>query len=231
MAEKKNPLKAIWNSVKSVPKAALKPIDAGRQKGLTAINPTWQLEKMTELFGPVGVGWTIRYVKEPIVDIEITGEKIVQIDAYIKIKVDGEWSEEVQGFGSGKLVAKESKGYYVDDDVWKKASTDAISNALNKWGVGADVRFKNAEENKYTAPKGEPVNELKPIKPVGEKLGNDEIITKEQAEHLESVLDKAHKKIPDMLDWINGSREGEQAEDITQLTYGEYAQIVGKFKE
>lgn len=47
----------IYNAVREVPKEAQKPITAGRLKGMTDINPMWRIKKLTELFGPCGVGW------------------------------------------------------------------------------------------------------------------------------------------------------------------------------
>ena len=47
----------IYNQVREVPKEAQKSIGAGRLKGMTDINPMWRIKKLTEVFGPVGIGW------------------------------------------------------------------------------------------------------------------------------------------------------------------------------
>ena len=47
-----------WNKVKTPPKEALKEIKGGRLNGFTDIDPMWRMQKMTEVFGPVGIGWT-----------------------------------------------------------------------------------------------------------------------------------------------------------------------------
>lgn len=40
-----------------VPNEAKTPITGGRLNGKTNINPMWRIKALTELFGPVGIGW------------------------------------------------------------------------------------------------------------------------------------------------------------------------------
>ena len=47
----------IYNAVREVPPEAQKPIAGGRLKGMTDINPMWRLKRLTEMFGPCGLGW------------------------------------------------------------------------------------------------------------------------------------------------------------------------------
>lgn len=47
----------IYNKARVVPGEAKKPIQAGRLKGMTDINPMYRIKTLTELFGPCGVGW------------------------------------------------------------------------------------------------------------------------------------------------------------------------------
>ena len=47
----------IYNRVRHVPDEAKKAISAGRLKGMTDINPMWRIKKLTEEFGPCGIGW------------------------------------------------------------------------------------------------------------------------------------------------------------------------------
>ena len=46
-----------YNMGRSVPDSALKPIAAGRLKGMSDINPMWRIKMLTKMFGPAGVGW------------------------------------------------------------------------------------------------------------------------------------------------------------------------------
>ena len=46
-----------YNQLRTVPEVAKKPIGGGRLKGMTDINPMWRIKRITEVFGPVGIGW------------------------------------------------------------------------------------------------------------------------------------------------------------------------------
>lgn len=48
---------SIYDQARKVPQDAIKPIQAGRLKGFSDINPMWRIKKMTEMFGPCGIGW------------------------------------------------------------------------------------------------------------------------------------------------------------------------------
>ena len=47
----------IYENHRKVPDTAIKPIQAGRLKGMSDINPMWRIKALTEEFGPCGIGW------------------------------------------------------------------------------------------------------------------------------------------------------------------------------
>lgn len=145
----------IYNAVRKVPDNAKKPIQGGRLKGKTDINPTWRIKVLTEQFGPCGIGW---YYKETKQWTEVYGDEIcafVNIELYIK--VDGEWSMPIFGTGGNMLAQKEKSGIYVSDECFKMATTDALSVACKQLGIGADV-YWHEDATKYDAQKKEEVN-------------------------------------------------------------------------
>ena len=145
----------IYNNLRSVPKDAKKPIQGGRLKGKTDINPMWRIKALTEQFGPCGIGW---YYKETKQWTEVYGDEIcafVNIELYIK--VDGEWSMPIFGTGGNMLAQKEKSGIYVSDECFKMATTDALSVACKQLGIGADVYWKD-DGTKYDAEKQEEMN-------------------------------------------------------------------------
>ena len=163
----------IYNQVREVPKEAQKSIGAGRLKGMTDIKPMWRIKKLTEVFGPVGIGWYYeieRMWKDEGSDGAITAN--VEIKLYVKY--DGEWSEPIQGIGGSMLVAKESKGLYTNDECYKMALTDAISVACKALGMGADV-YWDKDNTKYNDVKKTNFNEQKApeFHPAGEQLPFD----------------------------------------------------------
>ena len=104
----------IYNQIKSVPDKAQKQIKGGRLNGMTDIKPMWRIEKLTELFGICGFGWKAPITNREIID-GANGEKIAIVDINLYIKLDGEWSEPIQGTGGSTFVANETKGLYTSD--------------------------------------------------------------------------------------------------------------------
>lgn len=176
----------IYNKAKEVPNEAQKKITGGRLNGMTDIKPMWRIEKLTELFGPCGIGW-----KAPIKSKEIiegaNGEKIAIVDIDLFYKYEGEWSEAVAGTGGSSFIANESKGLYTSDECFKMAYTDALSVACKSLGIGANVywgdsKYANKEEDK-------------------KENKNKEIETKEQAEQYKITFGKhAGKTIKELVE-------------------------------
>ena len=84
----------IYNNVKEVPKNAQKEIKAGRLKGMTDINPQWRIEKLTEVFGPVGIGWFAKEIKREFFD-GANEEKMPKIPKETKCKTKKSSSKDV----------------------------------------------------------------------------------------------------------------------------------------
>ena len=153
----------IYNKTRAVPKEAQKPIGAGRLKGMTDINPMWRIKTLTELFGPCGIGWyyeveekwteNVYYTHDGETDKHLE-EQIanIMISLYIKDPTTGEWSKPITGVGGSKIVSLEKNGFYVDDEAFKKAQTDALSVACKNLGIGADV-YWDKDSDKYIDPK------------------------------------------------------------------------------
>ena len=145
----------IYNQVRSVPEHALKRIEAGRLKGKSDINPMFRIQKLTEVFGPVGFGWYTEVTRKWTETSE-NGEQAVFVDLNLYVRRDGEWSKPIHGTAGNKLVTLEKKwengemliNPYLDDEAYKKAYTDAISVAAKALGVGADVYWE-ADKTKY----------------------------------------------------------------------------------
>ena len=113
------------------------------------INPVWRWKRMTEVFGPAGVGWG---TQDETVTYQPAGDG--QVLVYVTLKVwyrqdDGEPAVTPLGVG-GDFVAKQTKyGLGADDEAVKKATTDAIGNAMKFIGVGADIFLGQFEDSKY----------------------------------------------------------------------------------
>ena len=137
----------IYEECRMVPKNAQKPISAGRLKGKTDINPMLRIKKLTELFGPCGIGWY--YDVDKKWTEEAGGEIAAFVDINLYIKSGEEWSKPIHGTGGSMLAANEKGGLHLSDECYKMATTDAISVACKQLGIGADV-YWSADNTKYT---------------------------------------------------------------------------------
>ena len=152
---------AIYDKARAVPQEAQKTIKGGRLNGFTDINPMWRIKRLTEMFGPCGVGWWYEITDKRIVEDALTGQKAAFMDIMLYY-VDPETqhaSHGIPGTGGSSFVAKESKGLYRSDECFKMALTDAISVAAKALGVGADIYYAK-DRDKYTATVDEPDSEL-----------------------------------------------------------------------
>lgn len=158
----------IYNKLKEVPKEAQKPITGGRLNGMIDIKPMWRIEKLTEVFGICGIGWKTKIKNKEILE-GANGEKIAIVDIDLYVKIDGEWSDAIEGTGGSSFVTNETKGLYTSDECFKMAYTDAISVACKSLGMGADIYWGDSKYNKQ-----------------------QEITTKEQAEQYKIDFGKKH---------------------------------------
>lgn len=153
---------ALWDSWRSVPNEAQKPIRGGRLNNMTDISPMWRYHVLTNTFGPCGKGWYFEIREkwqEPV------GEEIhcqVMVALYYALDT-GEWSKPVLGVGGNKLLSKERNGSYASDEGYKMALTDALSVCCKMLGIGADVYW--GEGSKYTRNNGTPQPEEEPDAP------------------------------------------------------------------
>lgn len=139
----------LFRQFEKTPEEAKKPIEAGRLKGFTDINPMWRFKRLTEVFGPCGVGWKFVITDKQIVP-GADGVVSAFVDILLFYKINGEWSDGIPGTGGSSFVAKESKGLYTSDECFKMALSDAIGTACKALGMSADIYFSK-DRSKYTS--------------------------------------------------------------------------------
>ena len=126
----------------------MKTIQAGRLKGKSDINPQWRLEALTDLFGPVGIGWYTEITRREYRE-GANGEIACFVDINLYVMNGTEWSKPITGTGGSMFVAKEKNGMYTSDEAEKMAYTDAISVACKAIGIASNV-YRGLTDTKYT---------------------------------------------------------------------------------
>lgn len=140
----------VWAALSQTPKEAQKPIQAGRLKGFTDINPMWRFKVLTQTFGTVGIGWKYEIVRTWL-ESGAEGEVKAMAEVNLYIRNGEAWSDAIPGLGGSSFVTKESKGLYTSDECYKMALTDAIGTACKALGMSADIYY-DKDRTKYTAP-------------------------------------------------------------------------------
>lgn len=138
----------FYEAGRKVPQEAQKAFNNGKFSG-TDINPMWRIKKLTELFGPAGIGWYTEILSERSEKL-MDDSVIAVVDLNLYIRVDGEWSKPIYGTGGNVLVSSGKRGVTSSDEGYKMAYTDALSVACKALGIGADVYFEK-DKSKYTA--------------------------------------------------------------------------------
>ena len=177
---------------------AQKPIEAGRLKGFTDINPMWRFKRLTEVFGPVGIGWKFVITDKQIIP-GADGVVSAFVDILLYYKHNGEWSEGIPGTGGSAFVAKESKGLYTSDECFKMALSDAVGTACKALGMSADIYFSK-DRSKYTTAQDVPETKMETF---DDAVGFVFDFGKYQGETLGDVW----KKDFGYIRWLNGNEK------------------------
>lgn len=144
---------ALWEKLGKTDPAHTKGFKRGGGFSGTAIKPMWSYKRMTEEFGPCGTGWG---VGEPVFQVVPGDNREVLVYCTVSIWY-GEDRKPVYGVGGDKIVThikanaqyNRPERWENDDEAFKKAFTDAITNALKMIGVGADVHMGLFDDSKY----------------------------------------------------------------------------------
>ena len=141
----------IYNQARSVPAEAKKAITAGRLKGMTDVNPMYRIKRLTEMFGPCGIGWWYEITDKQIVYDELSNQKAAFVDIllYFVDPETGAVCHGIPGTGGAAFVAQERNGAYLSDECFKMALTDALSVACKALGIAADV-YWDKDRTKYS---------------------------------------------------------------------------------
>ncbi len=114
----------------------------------TAIKPIYTEQKMTEAFGPCGIGWGF---SEPTFQLVPGSDGQTAVYCWLTLWYvhDGARSAGIPGVGGDFVIVKQSSGLRTDDEAFKKAFTDAIGNAMKHLGMSADVHMGRFDDSKY----------------------------------------------------------------------------------
>jgi len=129
----------IWDSLCKTNPDYTRSVPSSYGKKITSIDPMYQIQCMTETFGPVGLGWkyNVKYTYQ---------DNLVFAEVSIHYCVHDNWFEYGPVCSVQNLYKKNGT---LDDEAPKKAMTDAMTKAFSHLGMSADVFLGKFDDSKY----------------------------------------------------------------------------------
>jgi hypothetical protein len=145
----------VWDAVAQTDPDFTKLVSYGRK--FTAIDGYYNVLRATELWGPFGEGWGYDLKEETIF---YPGVAIVTAKVKLTLWYGDGQTRRVCGpvIATNQLVS--DKGH-VDDEAFKKATTDALTKTLSYLGFSADVFLGAFDDNRYVEKRKEEVKAAK----------------------------------------------------------------------
>jgi len=162
--------KALWRRVFTTDPKAVKPI-TGKQYSGNSPKPYWIVERLTDEFGPCGIGWGFDIVSERME--HLPEENVLHI-AVVRFWYEmGGKRGALEQIGQTKAAYRTSKGtMLVDEDAPKKSVTDALVKCASYLGFAGDIFSGRWDDSRYVAEANkewrererEPANDEGPVK-------------------------------------------------------------------
>lgn len=138
--------KALWKRAFMTDPRAVKPITGKQYKG-NSPRPYWIVERLTDEFGPCGIGWGFTILSERMERLTETDVLHVAV-VRMWFVMDGKRGEFEQ-IGQTKAVYQSKNGTMVDEDAPKKSVTDALVKCASYLGFAGDIFSGMWDDSKY----------------------------------------------------------------------------------
>lgn len=145
--------KALWVRAFTTDPRAVKPITGKQYKG-NSPKPYWIIERLTDEFGPCGLGWGFTILSERFErfgDAESLHIAVVRL-WYVMDGQRGEFEQVGQTRSSYMSAAGK---FIVDEDAPKKSVTDALVKCASYLGFAGDIFSGMWDDSKYVQWAGE----------------------------------------------------------------------------
>ena len=147
--------KALWLRAFTTDPAAVKAI-TGKQYQGNSPKPYWIIERMTDEFGPCGIGWGFTILNERFEHFgsEANAESLHIACVRFWYMLDGKRGE-LEQLGQTRASYMTAKGkFLVDEDAPKKSVTDALVKCASYLGFAGDIFSGRWDDSKYVAQAG-----------------------------------------------------------------------------
>lgn len=144
--------KALWKRAFTTDPQAVKPI-TGKQYNGNSPKPYWIVERLTDEFGPCGIGWGFQIISERFEHFgsgaDAESLHIASVRFWYML---GDKRGELEQVGQTRASYTTSKGkFLVDEDAPKKSVTDALVKCASYLGFAGDIFSGRWDDSKYVA--------------------------------------------------------------------------------
>lgn len=148
--------KSLWAKAFTTDPRAVKPITGKQYKG-NSPKPYWIVERLTDEFGPCGIGWGFTILGERFERFSDT-ESLHIASLRFWFVLDSKRGEFEQiGQTRSSYLTKDGK-FIVDEDAPKKSVTDALVKCASYLGFAGDIFSGMWDDSKYVQWAGEEWN-------------------------------------------------------------------------
>lgn len=139
--------KELWNRAFVTDPKAVKPI-TGKQYSGNSPKPYWIVERLTDEFGPCGIGWGFSIISERFERFSETDSLHVAAVRFWFV-LDGKRGE-LEQIGQTKASYTTNAGkFMLDEDAPKKSVTDALVKCASYLGFAGDIFSGRWDDSKY----------------------------------------------------------------------------------
>ena len=144
--------KALWQRAFTTDPKAVKAI-TGKQYAGSSPKPYWIVERLTDEFGPCGIGWGFQIINERFERFSDTDSLHVASVRFWYV-LDGQRGE-LEQIGQTKASYTTKAGaFMLDEDAPKKSVTDALVKCASYLGFAGDIFSGRWDDSKYVAEAG-----------------------------------------------------------------------------
>lgn len=144
--------KALWQRAFTTDPKAVKAI-TGKQYSGNSPKPYWIVERLTDEFGPCGIGWGFQIINERFERFSDTDSLHVASVRFWYV-LDGKRGE-LEQIGQTKASYTTKAGaFMLDEDAPKKSVTDALVKCASYLGFAGDIFSGRWDDSKYVAEAG-----------------------------------------------------------------------------
>lgn len=144
--------KALWKRCFTTDPKAVKPI-TGKQYSGNSPKPYWIIERLTDEFGPCGIGWGFTILSERFERFSDTDSLHIAAVRFWYV-LDGKRGE-LEQIGQTKASYTTNAGkFMLDEDAPKKSVTDALVKCASYLGFAGDIFSGRWDDSRYVAEAG-----------------------------------------------------------------------------